>query len=94
MSEITAGGDTRIWWVPAVPESDPVELTGSVKTITMYREHPDSFAEHLRLFFTPISVRGTVKLTPAGFRVLFGRSHPRIRRMHAAYGRRRGRGRW
>lgn len=64
--------------------------------ITMYRVDPDAFVRRLNAtgWFTPITVRGTVKLTPLGFRTLFGRSHPRIRRMHAAYSRRRGRGRW
>lgn len=31
---------------------------------------------------------------PRTYRTLLGRTHPRVRRMHTAYGRRRGRGRW
>lgn len=39
--------------------------------------------------------QGTVDaVSPGAYRALLGRTHPRLRRMHAAYGRRRGRGRW
>lgn len=34
------------------------------------------------------------RLEPSAYRTLYGRSHPRVRRMHTAYSRRRGRGRW
>lgn len=40
----------------------------------------------------PITLRLKGRSTPALYRVLFGRTHPRIKRMHAAYGRRHGRG--
>lgn len=42
----------------------------------------------------PITLRLKGRATPALYRMLLGRTHPRIRRMHSAYGRRRGRGRW
>lgn len=75
---------------------EPVDLSGSVTKVTMHYVDPDEFTNRLHAsgFFTPVTVRGTVKLSPLGYRALVGRSHPRIRRMHAAYGRRRGSGRW
>jgi hypothetical protein len=42
----------------------------------------------------PITLQFKGRATPRLYRMLFGRTHPRIRRMHSAYGRRRGRGRW
>lgn len=39
----------------------------------------------------PITLRIKGRPTPQLYRLLLGRTHPRIRRMHAAYGRRHGR---
>lgn len=42
-----------------------------------------------------ITLRGrSDRLSPLAYRLLLGRSHPRIRRMHSAYSRKRGRGHW
>jgi hypothetical protein len=41
----------------------------------------------------PITLRLKGRATPQLYRMLFGRQHPRIRRMHSAYSRKRGRGR-
>lgn len=41
-----------------------------------------------------LTVRGFFDPSPALHRALWRRSHPRIRRMHSAYRRRHGRGRW
>lgn len=93
-SEIGADGLTRVSWIPAGGE--PVDLTPYVLgvTIPMYRvtgkEEPLAFGLKRTIVF-----RGrTTGLTPKGYRMLLGSTHPRIRRMHSAYGRRRGRGRW
>ena len=42
----------------------------------------------------PITLRFKGRATPQLYRMLLGRSHQRIRRMHTAYSRKRGRGRW
>lgn len=42
-----------------------------------------------------ITLRGrNDRLSPLAYRLLLRRTHPRIRRIHTAYSRRRGRGRW
>jgi hypothetical protein len=84
---------SRLSWIPAGGE--PVDLTRSVTRIVMH-PMPDLRDQVIGLgWFKPIRASGRLQLTPAGFQVLFGRTHhPRVRRMHAAYGRRRGRGRW
>jgi hypothetical protein len=79
----------------------PIELAGRIGVITLngvdISDHvtvlstdPSDPGPPLR-FTVPKSIRFRSRggLTPLGHRVLFGRTHPRIRRMHAAYGRRR-----
>jgi hypothetical protein len=51
---------------------------------------PEDLGEGTLRFTTSGAVfTGRVGVTPAGYRALFRRTHPRVRRMHAAYGRRR-----
>jgi hypothetical protein len=66
-------------------------LAGSVTLATS--QHYDDVAVG-GFGLTPIRIKMHGALTSVGYRVIFGRTHPRIRRMHSAYGRRRGRGRW
>lgn len=65
------------------------DITENVTAICAGLDHP---CEPIRMTYVvpPITVRlRTRKLTPRTYRILFGQTHPRIRRMHAAYGRRR-----
>lgn len=83
--------NVRVSWVPQAGE--PIDLSQSVTTVTMQVVDPDEPRKSLISagWFKPITFRGSaLRLTPLGYRVLVGRTHPRIRRMHAAYGRRRG----
>lgn len=83
---------TRAYWTSA--GSAPVELSGHV---TSMRFEPVTEENFLDGWAKPIRItlRGrSDRLTPLAYRLLLGRSHPRIRRMHTAYSRRRGRGRW
>jgi hypothetical protein len=92
MMELT---NAQVSWVPQ-GGGEPVDL-GQSATVTMHfvREPVDHFAPLVnRGWFQPMAIRGRFRLTPAGYRVLFGQTHPRIRRMHMAYSRKRGRGRW
>jgi hypothetical protein len=91
MIELT---NARVSWIPA-SGGGPVELSYCA-TVTMEYVRPDDFVERVIStgWFKPTTIRGRVRLTPAGYRVLIGRSHPRIRRMHSAYSHKRGRGRW
>jgi hypothetical protein len=73
-----------------------VDITRSVTKVatTFHRVTEENFLDG----WAPpirITLRGRSRgLSPLAYRVLFGETHPRIRRMHSAYGRRRGRGRW
>ena len=63
------------------------------KPIVMYRVDPEE--PFLSTFgMKPITLRLKGRATPQLYRLLLGRTHPRIRRMHAAYGRKRGQRRW
>ena len=70
-----------------------VDITSSIDTskpITMHYVDPeDPFPWGFNM--KPITLRLKGRATPQLYRMLLGRNHPRIRRMHAAYGRRRGR---
>lgn len=81
----------RLYWTQQGGE--PIELSGHAKTVTMYRVDPE---EPFQSTFgmKPITLRLKGRATPQLYRLLLGRTHPRIRRMHSAYGRKRGRGHW
>lgn len=82
---------TRLYWTPR--DGEPIELSGHVKTVTMYRVDPEEpFPSTFGM--KPITLRLKGRATPQLYRLLLGRTHPRIRRMHSAYGRKRGGGRW
>jgi len=91
--------NARLSWIPA-GQHEPVDLSQHVTTITMHLVDPDPPMPDtgflaIRGMLAPIRFTGrTINLTPIGYRMLLGRSHPRVRRMHSAYSRRRGRGRW
>lgn len=97
MMELT---NARVSWVPQ-GGGEPVDM-GQSATVTMHfvREPvdwsmPDSGLLAIKGQFLPVRFSGrTISLTPLGYRMLLRRSHPRIRRMHTAYSRKRGRGRW
>jgi hypothetical protein len=91
MTEIITDGLTRVSWIPA--GGPPVDLGGLVKNVRFERVTEENFldgwARPIR-----ITVRGQAdRLTPLTYRLLLGRTHPRLARMHAAYRRRQGRGR-
>lgn len=91
MSEIVADGLTKVYWVST---TGLAELSGQVTSMRFERVTEENFldgwAKPIR-----ITLRGrSDRLSPLAYRLLLGQSHPRIRRMHSAYGRRRGRGRW
>lgn len=93
MSEIVADGLTRVYWVPS-GSTEPIDLSGKVTSMRFERVTEENFldgwAKPIR-----ITLRGrSDRLSPLAYRLLLGCAHPRIRRMHAAYGQRRGRGRW
>lgn len=69
------------------------KLSDYASTVSFEPEHEAALEQRIAMLpsFT-MSFRG--KLDPHVYRALFGRQHARIRRMRAAYGRRRGRGRW
>jgi hypothetical protein len=82
---------TRLYWTPRGGE--PADLSQSVGTIRMQVVDPEEPRKTVIStgWFKPVTFRGSaLRLTPLGYRVLVGRTHPRVRRMHAAYGRRRG----
>jgi hypothetical protein len=76
-----------------------IDLSGLVTGISF---DPEPMAAHMERVSSTFDGLKPVKLkfrgywdpSPALYRALFRRSHPRIRRMHTAYGRRRGPGRW
>ena len=73
-----------------------VNVSGFVRGITFADEHTQALETRIAMLpsFT-MRFRGTVDAVhPRTYRTLLGRQHPRVRRMHAAYGRRRGRGCW
>lgn len=84
-------GVTRLSWIPEGGE--PVDMSGSVTKIEMHYVDPEAPFPY-GFDMKPIIVRLKWLGTPALYRLLVGRTHPRIRRMHSAYGRKRGRGRW
>lgn len=89
MIELT---NARVSWV-STGGGEPIDLTGQVtirfESVTE-ENFLDGWAKPIR-----ITLRGrSDRLSPAYYRLLLGCSHPRIRRMHSAYSRRRGRGRW
>lgn len=70
---------------PSFVSFNGVDITADVQTVTMATElATESFwrSEPIRL-----AMRNAI--TPHGYKVLLGRTHPRISRMHTAYGRRR-----
>lgn len=68
-----------------------IDLTPYVSAITFT---PEIEPWEQRLATLPsFKLRFRGELHPATYRTLFGRNHPRIKRMHAAY-RQRRRGRW
>jgi hypothetical protein len=72
---------------------DITPMIDSGKSIVMHYVDPEEpFPSTFGM--KPITLRFKGRATPQLYRMLLGRSHPRIRRMHSAYGRRRGRGRW
>lgn len=93
MAEITVGGQTRVSWVPSLG-AEPIDLSSHVTMIRMQHVPDPELPPISSGWFEPMTFRGPARLTPAGYRLLFGISHPRIRRMHIAYSRRRGKGRW
>jgi hypothetical protein len=89
MSEIAVDGATRIWWTSA--GGKPGEIPdGSVK-ITMQRVEPErtSFYSGTVLVFRSHNAPAAKALWDWAQAVRLRR-----RRMHSAYSRRRGRGRW
>lgn len=77
---------------PSRIEIGGVDVTSSVTMIRVDRDPPmpDSGLLFVREMFAPVRFTGrTISLTPLGYRMLLGRTHPRLKRMHAAYGRRR-----
>jgi hypothetical protein len=92
VNEIIADGQTRISWVTTA--GPPVDLSGHVTSMRFEcvteENFLDGWAKPIR-----ITLRGrSDRLSPLAYRLLLGRPHPRIRCMHSAYGRRRGRGCW
>ena len=90
MNKITADGLTRVHWLPSGPK--PIDLTDHVTSMRFERVTEENFldgwARPIR-----ITLRGrSDRLSPLAYRLLLGCTHPRIKRMHAAYGRRHGRG--
>lgn len=80
----------RLSWIPE--GGTPVDLTGATTRITMQLvPMRDPIEEMVSAgYFSRSQVySGRLKLTPYGYRMLFGRTHPRIRRLHAAYRRKR-----
>jgi hypothetical protein len=91
MSEVIADGQTRVYWVTT---EGAQELSSNLTSMRFQRVTEENFldgwARPIR-----ITLRGrSDRLTPKAYRMLLGQTHPRIRRMHTAYSRRRGRGRW
>jgi len=72
---------------PAIDTSKPIVMGFERVTEENFL---DGWAKPIR-----ITLRGrSDRLSPPAYRLLLSRTRPRIRRMHSAYGRRRGRGRW
>lgn len=89
MATITMGEGSTVW-INGVDVSSYVHGIGIAL---------DPWQEQLlqRVYALPslnLRFRGRYDPKPRSHRALFRRNHPRIRRMHAAYGRRHGRGRW
>ena len=90
MAEIHMDGQTRVFWTAA--GSAPVELPVEGVRIRMQHVYPEEpFLSTYAM--KPITMRFKGRATPRLYKMLFGRQHPRIRRMHMAYSRKRGRGR-
>lgn len=87
--------NARVSWITP-GSTEPVDLSQHTTTVTMHLVDPDPPMPEtgllaIRGMLAPIRFTGrTISLTPVGYRMLLGRSHPRIRRMHSAYGQRRG----
>jgi hypothetical protein len=83
-TSITFGG---VDITPMVDTSKPIAMRFERVTEENFL---DGWAKPIR-----ITLRGrSDRLSPLAYRLLLGRTHPRIQRIHTAYSRRRGRGRW
>jgi len=82
--------------LPGKPTSVSVSGVDITSHVAMIRfEEPIVVPAGQVFVMPPLIFRGsTLRLTPAGYQLLFRRSHPRIRRMHSAYRLRRGKSRW
>jgi len=70
----------NLTWTPE--GGQPIDLTGHVVSVHMERVTEENFLDG---WLKPIRIKSRGMLSPLGYRVLFGRTHPRISRMHAAY---------